>query len=459
MSQPRRARLAEACVSQPTDPEDRWEQTDLVRRVGNSLEVALQAIRTIVGPMADGTPPASGDARLRGEKLVAETAMLLMCVEPIAGCHVAVRERARALAETLIPYARHDDLLAAICLDPGCAADHSVAHCILSRLGYLNPVVDDLLAASLAMGPGFGPERLPHQRLEQAWLNRLWPLVTRPIACELDVVAESMLGRRLDALGAGRLDIYAFTHAVMYASDLGLRQPALPRLAADIVADAEAGLAYSLDNNDYDLTAELLFTWPMLGLAWSAPATFAFQILADVEDQLGFLPGSTFDQARYKALAGKERHKFALITSYHTAYVMGFLCAAALRPGRAPPTAVAPVARSARAGVGFWCLFAGDRSNPCWREPFKALSSRQQDAIAPLLLAMLLRRARANGDLALVRTVLKAALINDVLDGPAPEQAAALLRRTLMLGLRPAPTGHATANSSPGNRSACVDIG
>ena len=64
-----------------------------------------------------------------------------------------------------------------------------------------------------------------------------------------------MLGRPMDALGSARLDIYAFTHAVMYASDLGERRIALPRPSPAIAADAEAALAYSLDSNDFDLTA------------------------------------------------------------------------------------------------------------------------------------------------------------------------------------------------------------
>jgi hypothetical protein len=271
--------------------------------------------------------------------------------------------------------------------------------------------------------------------LEQAWLARVRQEGELPKRLDSRLVADSMLGRPMDALGSTRLDIYAFTHAVMYASDLGGRRIALPRSTATIAADADAALAYSLDANDFDLAAEVLLTWPMLGLGWSPAATFAFRILAHVEDDTGFLPGSTFDLTRYQASGGDERSRYMLVTCYHTVYVMGFLCAAALRPGCAPPAAVAPARRSRGAGAAILRLVDADGPTPCWRESFAALARRQQDAVAPLVLAVLLRRARTGGNLGLLREALEVALAHDLISGPAPLQAAALLRRSQALRL------------------------
>ena len=306
---------------------------------------------------------------------------------------------------------------------------------MLSRLGYPDQAVDRLLAESLAIGAGLGPERLPHRRLEQAWLARLWGAREQPGPDDPALLAESMLCRPMDALGSTRLDVYAFTHALMYATDLGRRRVAVPRPLPSVAADAEAALAHSLDADDFDLTAEVLLTWPMLGVAWSPSAAFAFRILADVEDSVGFLPGSRFDRARYLGLSGHEQSQYALATSYHTAYVMGFLCAAALGPDRAPPVEV-PADESAP-GAGAAVLRLVDRSGPtsCWRGPFAALTPGQQDAVAPLVLAILLRRARKACDLGLVRDALELAVAHDLVAGPAPAQAAALLRRSRALEL------------------------
>jgi hypothetical protein len=48
---------------------------------------------------------------------------------------------------------------------------------------------------------------------------------------------------------------------------------------------------------------------------------------------------------------------------------------------------------------------------------------------------VLLRRARMQGDLRLVGEALKVALAHDLVNGPAPGQAAALLQRCQLLDL------------------------
>jgi len=415
----------------------RWSQSDLIRRVINSLDTAGQMVRTIVeakSANAGTTRAESVGVLLRG-KIVSETAMLLLCTEPIRSLDERIREQTELIASLLIPHARHKDVIAAICLDPGLACDHAVAHAILSRLGFPDPDVDDLLSKSLAMGSDFGPERLPHQRLERTWFARVWGVLEPTTRRDSRLVADSMLGRPMDALGSTRLDIYSFTHAVMYASDLGSHPIARTRSRAAIAADADAALAYSLDSNDFDLTAEVIMTWPMLGLPWSPAATFAFSILANVEDSVGFLPGLAFDCTRHQALTGEERSRFALATSYHTAYVMGFLCAVALRQGCEPPAVVPPARRSRGAAAGLLPLISNESPTPCWKEPIGALAPHQQDSVAPLLLTVLLRRARTQGNLRLVREGLEVALAYDLIDGPAPSQAAALLRRSQALKL------------------------
>lgn len=416
----------------------RWDQSDLIRRVINALDLAHRMIGTIVeteSANAETATRAEGVWGLMREKVVSETAMLLLCIEPIGSLDKRIREQIEVVANLLIPHARHKDVLAAICLDPGLARDHAAAHVILSRLGFPDPDVDDLLSKTLAMGPNFGPERLPHRRLEQAWLARVWDVSEPPTSRDSQLLADSLLGRPMDALGSTRLDIYAFTHAVMYASDLGRRPIARTQSRAAIAADADAALAHSLDSNDFDLTAEVIMTWPMLGLAWSPAATFAFGILASAEDRLGFLPGLTFDLNRYQALNGEDRSRFAVATSYHTAYVMGFLCAVALRQGCTPPAAVPPARRSRGAGAALLRLISTESPTSCWKEPIDALAPRQQDSVAPLLLTVLLRRARTQGHLRLVREALEVALAYHLIDGPAPSQAAALLRRSQALKL------------------------
>ena len=43
---------------------------------------------------------------------------------------------------------------------------------------------------------------------EPAWRARLWPVFPAPRSPESEIIAETTLGRELDALGATRLDLY-----------------------------------------------------------------------------------------------------------------------------------------------------------------------------------------------------------------------------------------------------------
>lgn len=416
-----------------TLPALQWDVDDLVRRLCGALDTAALAVRTISDVNGvDGRPHAAA-LRTLADKVVAETAMLLLATSSVEGSHLAIGERVAALVAQIEPLARSDEVIAAICLDAGSAREHAFSHAVLSRLGSQNRAIDELLAMSLALGTDFGPERLPFRQLEQRWLQRVWNPGGLPTRPDADLAAGSMLGRPLDALAATREDVYAFTHAVMYVSDLGARRPPLPRPIAEIVGDAEAALAFSLDGDDFDLTAELLLTWPMLRAAWSPAATFAFGVLADVEDELGFVPGSSFDVARYEDLDGVARADYRLLTTYHTVYVMGILYAAALAQKCAPPPQVTVSPGMGDAASALGAPRSVDERGPRWRQAFADLEAGQRDCLADLLIASALRRAAASGDAAQLRSVLQAAVDCDRIDGPSVRQAAALLRRMALL--------------------------
>ena len=407
----------------------RWDEADLLRRVCAALDFAARTLESITDGFAEEKAPDSSTLRLPSEKVVAETAMLLLFAASIQTSHDRVRERVETIARLLVPHARSDGVLAAICLEPGFVRDHAVAHAILSRLGLPDPAVDRLFSESLAMGHAIGPERLAYRQLEQEWLARVWNVGVAPSRSEPRLPALSLLGRPLDTLACARDDVYAFTHAAMYLSDLGTRRARLPRSRAAIVADAEAGLAYSLDRDDFDLAAEVVLTWPMLRLPWSSIAIFAFHLLTAVQDELGFLPGLAFDRVLYQSLRNDEQFDYVLATSYHTNYVMGFLSAALLTRGSAPPVAVPNARRTPGVGEAILQRIDADASSPRWRRLADELARGQLDSIAPLVLAVALRRATACGDLKRVRELLELALVHGVVDGLAPAQAAALLRR------------------------------
>jgi len=112
--------------------------------VAGALELAVSAIGAIEKPYAEG--------ELIAAKVVAETAMLLFAVQPVRHLDAGIDCAAMAVTRLLVPHARSEQVLAAVCLDPGLARDHAVAHIILTRLGHPDSGMDQLLNESLSLG-------------------------------------------------------------------------------------------------------------------------------------------------------------------------------------------------------------------------------------------------------------------------------------------------------------------
>jgi hypothetical protein len=404
----------------------------LLRRVGISLDMARQALLAVGRATSAQNEGAKSNRRaydLIPEKVIAETAMLVYCVYPLCKFDERIRRQAQEIVASLLPHVRNREVWTAVWVDPGKARDHAFAHCVLSSLGFRDDSFDELLAQSVTIGDRLGPERLPHRRLEQEWLARVWPLGAPTHSKKLRSLADSALGRSIDALGANRFDIYAFTHSVMYASDLGGRRPSLSRPLSAVASDATAALAFSLDNDDFDLSAEILLTWPMLRMAWSHGALFAFQLLAQVQDELGFLPGLGFKPDIHRRLGEQERIQYVVATCYHATYIMGFLCAATLMHGVRADSATVAAGPMRGAAAALESLFGDNSPARAWSPHYSALPPSQKDRLAPLTLAIILRRAKASGELRVLRRALEISLECDLTEDSAPQQAAALLRR------------------------------
>jgi hypothetical protein len=432
---------------------------DLVRRVLLAFDVTERAVRAAVHPSRPIKPGDLAQTSGRGlqdsrsevlplvlTKVVGEAALLLRCTDSVRHLDQRLDAAIDRLASLVIPYARGADVLAALCLEPGLALDHAFAHVLLRDVGYPDQPFDELVAASLA--GDCRPERPPTRELEQCWLHRIWSASAPTGYDEPALWANSSLSRPLDVLAASTLDIYSFTHLVLYSSDLGRRSAALPRPLPDVVADARAALAASLDADNFDLTAELLWTWPMLGVRWDPVAVFAFAVLAEVQDEHGFLPGPGYSTAAHDALPDADKPDYVLQTSYHTTLVMGMLCAAALRPRRTALAAAARVGRSAAANAIYASAGRPDVP-PQWHAAFNQLDDERRGGLAGLVLTTALRRARTARDPAAVREVLAVALAHGAAHGPTVRQAVGLLRRAgLVAQLSPAARWSATTTSN-----------
>lgn len=406
-----------------------WDAQDLVRRLARSVEVARRAIRAL----AHDSPLEQDADSVLPEKVVSEAALFLVMMAPAAEENLELRELHGDLARELVPFARGERMLAGLCLYPSLAHEYGFAHVCLTWLGYPDPEVDRLFAESLRARAAGNRDLPPHEQLQSEWIVQLWRSASTPEWNRLSsLVRDSILARPLDALSSSRSDLYAFTHALMFATELGMRTVPFPRPERDVVGDAESALAFSLDKQDYDLAAELLLTWPLLRRPWTPTAAFAFATLAMVEDEAGFLPGPLIRLERYEKLPESERSRYALATAYHTAFAMGLLCAAALRPGSTPPSGLGSAGEDSGAAAALLRLVDRDPAERHWRRCLCGYPPEQQDQIAPLLLDVVLRRAAESRDLELLQTALRLGREFSLAMSPAAEQAVELLRRAAL---------------------------
>ncbi len=294
-----------------------------------------------------------------------------------------------------------------LCLNPGIALDLALVPLHLHDLGLGDPGLTPLLGDLFGPDRLRGPERPPHRALEQQWLHGLWTGADEPEELAR-AVASSCLAWEFDHLAGTTDDAYAFTHAILYASDHGRRRVPLPRPAERVAADAETILAVALDAGNHDVAAEALWTWPMLGLDAPPLAAQARVLLADVSRAHGFLPGPGFDTGVHERLPLPERDGYVLRTSYHTTLVHGLLLASILDRGQRPasggPGGPRPGAAAALAPL---CTPA-PRAQAWWNR-VASLSPTGQDALAPALATMALRRAARSADLAALRATLDVA--------------------------------------------------
>ena len=233
----------------------------------------------------------------------------------------------------------------------------------------------------------------------------------------------------MDVLSGSREDIYALTHALVYVRDFNVHPRRLPRSRSVILEEAEAALARCLAEQDYDMGGEVLLAWPLTGTSWSAAAAFGFRVLAGVEDKAGFLPAPNTRLQRLSELQGDDRTKYLLATAYHTAYVMGLLSAAALQTGRTPPVQI-PMSRAIHGSASKILAFLDVGNDSAhWLDELHHLRDSERDAIAGLLLTIVLRLNIRLRQFGIVRKLLEVAYTLGMANSPACSQAAEMLER------------------------------
>jgi hypothetical protein len=365
-----------------------WDEDDLVRRLSQSLDFAEQAVRQLT---ENGCDQLEEQSPLCPDKLVAETAILLLAASNVS-TYSAIGPRILRVASLLTAHAHSQRMLRRICLEPSVAFEHAIAHICLKRLGFYDPDFDAMLDLAAAAQSTDGRERAPHRALEQEWLRQGWLYPEGlPRLRSNTNITNSSLNRTIDLLYGSREDVSGFTRALLCLRDFNLFPRPLPKPRECILAEAEGMLARCLDEQDYDLVAEVLLAWPLTGDDWSPAAAFAFRVLCNFENANVIPPAATsIDRIKSPEIQSGRRQYVA--TNYHHVYLMGLLAAATLAPGKRPPLGIPSVyARSGAFEAVFECFYPDDHKAH-WQEELETLQPAERESLAEFLLNIALHR-------------------------------------------------------------------
>lgn len=396
---------------------------NLLQRLRLALRIAGRTVQFLGTDGFDGSDHPDGN--FAAEKPLAETAMLLY----VAGRHAAdtdLRDLFDKAIDDLVPHARSQRMRWDIVRYPSVCLQLATPHILLGKLGRSDARFDALLAESATASVSDSHEVVPYRELELMWLEALWrDQAPRPGFAE--IARKTALGRAIDLLNGTRDDAYAHTHAAMYYTDFGNWRGRLPRPAHEFLDESASVLARALVIEDYDLAAEALMAWPLLSSSWSPAAAFGFRVVASLEDKVGFLPAGRSASSQLLRLDGHDRTKCALATSYHTAYVMGMLCAVALKPDMSSPFEIAGPAHEMALVNHLRSLIPS--TGAYWEQVLASLHTDEEAALAPFLLDVALMQASRRGDAAQMARLLQAAVTHGLADTTLCAQSAGLLTR------------------------------
>jgi hypothetical protein len=397
-----------------------WPRGDLEDRVVRALDLAATVLDEFgTTGFTDTERPALS---FGPDKVIAESAMLAYAAAG-AGTGERLTSAVAAVAERLVPLCRSRQALADAALKPHRAFKYAIPHLLLTALGRPDERFDDFIFAQCTSARSMSADLAPVARMEQQWVMGKWGRRAGHVPGRLDVRGTA-LDKPLDVLTVSREEAYALTHMLFYVSDFA-RTPAvrLGRAKAAVLDDVRTLVARYVRLEDYDLSGELLMAWPELGAAWDPVSAFCFRVLAHVEDRVGLLPCGNLDPRRVATMSPGESGRYTRASGYHTAFVMGFCCAAALR-GDPPARGVLASDRVEAVWPQLYELVGHHRGH--WQPVFETLADAEKESMAPMLADMATLDAMEARDFSRAAVVLGLAAQGGI-DHPLQQRARAVM--------------------------------
>jgi hypothetical protein len=390
-------------------------------RIRAGLDVLEVVLDEVVESGASAGDRAA-DFRL-ASKIAGEAGMLLRMGDRALVADHASRARIRDLATRLAPYARASHVVRDLVRRPSHAPMRATAHACLSSLGVTDDAFDRLVRLAFASSVAEANERVPYRMLDAAWGRHL---ILGDAELNHPATALSPIGVGVDLLAPTTEDVYAFTHALVYATDFG-RLPLPARYDTEMLAaTCDALCIKALDDDDLDLLGELLMAPACLRTPWSPVQVFAWRVLIRAWDEHGFVPGPGLPEPAADESEDATVRR-VLGTAYHTMFVSSICVATLVSADAMPPDEMPPGVpgrtASALPTTGTACVAA-------WRE----LDGRDRAQLGELAIGLTLRRAMERDELNLAGEALAQATQAGLAERPLFVQTIEYLERALAIG-------------------------
>lgn len=192
--------------------------------------------------------------------------------------------------------------------------------------------LDDLelrteLERALAWGIPAQSERLPHREMDVR-LSLDWAQLGGSDETWDSLIGRSILGRLPDIAHLDEPNLYAVTHVILFAHAFGLPSPSPWGVAATRPVERflTGALSRALRERHWDLVAEFLLCWDLVGLPWTPAYELAWQRLLEQRDGAGAFPGPRSDT---RGAPPREADDEALYVAhhYHTTLMVVMVCA------------------------------------------------------------------------------------------------------------------------------------
>ncbi len=266
----------------------------------------------------------SGSGRLE-DKIVSESTLLLMLADRVADPPAELSVLISKLRKTLSCLIRSERNHIIIMRNPQAASIFGTGHSFLTCMGDRDSGWDLLISKALNQGFDETKEKYPYRLLDRIWINRLMG-VSQKVG-EQEVLKFSIIQSRAHPFYMTSNDAYAYTHTPMYLTDFGRRSLEPLVDINHVIQNVNTSLAWQILVEDFDLLGEFLIDYVLLNQPWNAHAKLAWSVIVAVWDELGFLPGPSFDGNVYVKLDHEQKGAYAFKEMYHTNLVAGMLCA------------------------------------------------------------------------------------------------------------------------------------